>query len=76
MVQEFGKETDALLRIQRQDGAEKEQMAAINKVKDRLGSEFEYRRTEFVGPTVGKELKENKKPRRLGQRGFYMLLVV
>ena len=57
-IQEIGKETDALLRIQRQDGAEKEQMAAINKVKDRLGSEFEYRRTEFVGPTVGKELKE------------------
>ena len=57
-IQEFGKETDALVRIQRQDGAEKEQMAAINKVKDRLGSEFEYRRTEFVGPTVGKELKE------------------
>ena len=57
-IQEFGKETDALVRIQRQDGAEKEQMAAINRVKDRLGSEFEYRRTEFVGPTVGKELKE------------------
>ena len=55
-IQEFGKETDALVRIQRQDGAE-EQMTAINKVKDRLGSEFEYRRTEFVGPTVGKELK-------------------
>ena len=33
-IQEFGKETDALVRIQRQDGAEKEQMAAINKVKD------------------------------------------
>ena len=47
-IQEFGKETDALLRIQRQDGAEKEQMAAINKVKDRLGSEFEYRRTNLL----------------------------
>ena len=57
-IQEFGKETDALVRIQRQDGAETEQMAAIIKVKDRLGSEFEYRRTEFVGPTVGRELKE------------------
>ena len=57
-IQEFGKETDALVRIQRQDGAEKEQMAAINRVKDRLGSEFEYRRTEFVGPTVGKEVNE------------------
>ena len=57
-IQEFGKKTDALIRIQRQDGAEKEQMAAIKKVKDRLGDVFDYRRTEFVGPTVGAELKE------------------
>lgn len=57
-IQEFGKPTDALLRIQRQQGAEKEQMRAIEKVKSALGDKYEYRRTEFVGPTVGEELKE------------------
>ena len=58
-IQEFGKTTDILIRIQRQDGAEKEQLVAIEKVKDALGENIEYRRTEFVGPTVGEELKES-----------------
>ncbi len=57
-IQRFGKDTDILIRIQRQDGAEKEQIAAIELVKETLGSAIEYRRTEFVGPTVGEELKE------------------
>ena len=58
-IQEFGAETDVLVRIQRQDGAEREQLAAIEAVKEALGSDLEYRRTEFVGPTVGEELKED-----------------
>ena len=57
-IQRFGKDTDILIRIQRQDGAEKEQIAAIELVKETLGSAIDYRRTEFVGPTVGEELKE------------------
>ena len=57
-IQRFGKDTDILIRIQRQDGAEKEQIAAIELVKATLGSSIDYRRTEFVGPTVGEELKE------------------
>jgi preprotein translocase subunit SecF len=57
-IQRFGKDTDILIRIQRQDGAEKEQIAAIELVKTTLGSTVDYRRTEFVGPTVGEELKE------------------
>ena len=57
-IQKFGKDTDILIRIQRQDGAEKEQIAAIELVKTTLGSAVDYRRTEFVGPTVGEELKE------------------
>lgn len=57
-IQRFGKDTDILIRIQRQDGAEKEQIAAIELVKTTLGSSIDYRRTEFVGPTVGEELKE------------------
>jgi len=57
-IQQFGVETDILIRIQRQDGAEREQIEAIEKIKESLGKHFEYRRTEFVGPTVGQELKE------------------
>ena len=57
-IQEFGTNRDVLVRIQRQEGAEREQMAAIEAVKGALGDSIDYRRTEFVGPTVGEELKE------------------
>ena len=56
-LQNFGSERDVLIRIQRQDGAEEEQIAAIGIIQDTLG-DVEYRRTEFVGPTVGDELVE------------------
>jgi len=56
-VQEFGAPDDVLIRVQQQDGAEKEQLAAIETIKAALGDIVtEYRRTEFVGPTVGAEL--------------------
>ncbi|MEP4380573.1 MAG: protein translocase subunit SecF [Alphaproteobacteria bacterium] len=56
-VQEFGAPDDVLIRIQQQDGEESEQLQAINILKDALGEQVsEYRRTEFVGPTVGAEL--------------------
>ena len=57
-IQQFGTETDVLIRIQRQDGDERAQMVAIEAVKTALGSDVDYRRTEFVGPTVGEELKQ------------------
>ena len=41
-IQRFGKDTDILIRIQRQDGAEKEQIAAIELVKETLGSAIDY----------------------------------
>jgi preprotein translocase subunit SecF len=55
-LQEFGQPTDILIRIQRQDGDEKAQQVAINKIKATLGAGVEYRRTEFVGPKVSDEL--------------------
>ncbi len=56
-LQEFGAPDDVLIRVQRQEGAEAEQLAAINILKQGLGDRVsEYRRTEFVGPTVGAEL--------------------
>ena len=57
-LQGFGTETDILIRIQRQDGDEKAQIAAIQLVGNTLGSYYDIRRTEFVGPTVGAELAE------------------
>ncbi|MEQ8965309.1 MAG: protein translocase subunit SecF [Azospirillaceae bacterium] len=57
-LQEFGTDRDVLIRIQRQEGEEEAQIAAIDRVKEILGDSVEYRRTEFVGPTVGQELIE------------------
>lgn len=58
-IQQFGAENDLLIRVQRQEGGEKEQQAAIASVKEALGDRVsEYRRTELVGPTVGQELQE------------------
>jgi len=57
-LQSFGAETDVLVRVQRQDGDEKAQIAAIEAITSTLGSDFDIRRTEFVGPTVGAELAQ------------------
>jgi preprotein translocase subunit SecF len=59
-IQEFGQPDDVLIRIQQQDGEEAEQIRAIETIKNALGDQVvEYRRTEFVGPTVGAELIES-----------------
>jgi preprotein translocase subunit SecF len=55
-LQEFGGPADVLIRIERQKGDEKAQQQAVEKVKTTLGTGIEYRRIEFVGPQVGKEL--------------------
>ncbi|MGC6520034.1 MAG: protein translocase subunit SecF [Candidatus Puniceispirillaceae bacterium] len=57
-LQGFGSETDVLVRVQRQDGDESAQIAAIEAITATLGDGYEIRRTEFVGPTVGAELAE------------------
>jgi len=57
-LQAFGSETDVLVRVQRQDGDESAQIAAIERITSTLGDSYEIRRTEFVGPTVGAELAE------------------
>lgn len=57
-LQEFGDEHEVLIRIQRQEGDEAAQIKATDAVRAALGEGVEYRRTEFVGPTVGQELIE------------------
>jgi preprotein translocase subunit SecF len=55
-LQQFGTPDDVLIRIQRQDGDETAQNKAVEAVRAKLGTTYEYRRVEVVGPTVGKEL--------------------
>lgn len=50
----------------KQAGDEKSQDAKLNEVKNILSNSYEIRRTEFVGPTVGDELKKN---------GFWAVIV-
>jgi preprotein translocase SecF subunit len=47
-----------LIRVQKQEGDERAQLQAIQKITEALGGAYEIRRTEFVGPTVGAELAE------------------
>ena len=57
-MQEFGRDTDVLIRIERQEGDATAQNAAVEKVREALGSSIGIRRTEFVGPKVSSELVE------------------
>ncbi|MCB9989410.1 MAG: protein translocase subunit SecF [Rhodospirillales bacterium] len=62
-IQEFGAPEDLLIRLPQQEGGPEEQQAAIVKVRAAVDEQFgaeavEYRRTEFVGPQVGEELKK------------------
>jgi preprotein translocase SecF subunit len=57
-LQTFGDANDVLVRVPLQSLTdEKAQQAAVQKIKDTLGSNWEYRRTETVGPKFGDELK-------------------
>lgn len=59
-LQEFGDSgRDVMIRVQRQEGDEKAQLAALTKVKQALGAGYDYRRVEIVGPKVGEELKQD-----------------
>ena len=57
-IQEFGEPDDVLIQLQRQDGDEQAQMAALATVTKALGDDVTIRRSELVGPKVGNELKE------------------
>lgn len=49
---------EIMIRAQAKNLDEKEQMKAVNEIKNALGSEYEYRKVELVGPQVGDELKK------------------
>ena len=48
---------ELMIRAQAQNGDEVAQMKAVAEIRDILGSSYEYRRVENVGPQVGDELK-------------------
>ena len=57
-IQEFGKETDVLIRIAEKEGATdaSNNLSAVERVRAELSSDFEVRRVEIVGPQVSAEL--------------------
>ncbi|MCW5731713.1 MAG: protein translocase subunit SecF [Alphaproteobacteria bacterium] len=61
-LQEFGSSNDVLIRIQRQEGDERAQQAAVEQVREALKRDvsegISFRRVEFVGPKVSGELIE------------------
>jgi preprotein translocase subunit SecF len=55
-LQEFGAPDNVLIRLSKQEGGEAVQQATINRIKEALGPNVEYRRIELVGPQVSAEL--------------------
>ena len=59
-IQEFGVDSDYLIRVERQEGTDNAQQIAVEAIKSSLNKAFtkdiEYRRLEYVGPTVSKDL--------------------
>lgn len=59
-LQTIGENGDELmLRVQGDGSDEESQRVMVSKIRQALGSGYEYRRIETVGPQVGNELKRN-----------------
>lgn len=55
-VQQFGGDTDVLIRVGTQDGGENAEQSVVDKVRGELENQYDFRRVEVVGPTVSGEL--------------------
>jgi preprotein translocase subunit SecF len=55
-LQQFGAPNDVLIRVSEQPGGDAAQQEAVQKVREALGTEVDYRRVEVVGPSVSTEL--------------------
>lgn len=58
-LQSFGGPREVLIRVQQQEGGEAANRAAIDAVRGVMGTGWEYRRVELVGPKVGAELLQD-----------------
>ena len=57
-LQSFGSDKDVLIRFETQEGGEKNQRIAVEKVQKALGGEVDFRRIEVVGPKVSGKLAQ------------------
>ncbi|MBX3530766.1 MAG: protein translocase subunit SecDF [Rhizobiaceae bacterium] len=57
-VQEFGN-GELMIRIGSQQGGDSAEQSVVNLVRGELEADYEFRRTEVVGPTVSSELARN-----------------
>lgn len=56
-IQNFGKPSEVLIRVEKQPGDNQQQIQAIERIKKELGvKSYRVGREEFVGPKVGSEL--------------------
>ena len=55
-LQEFGKKTDLLIRVEQLSKEEGAQQAVISKISEVVGIDYKVRRIEVVGPKVSAEL--------------------
>ena len=58
-VQGFGNASDATLRFGLQPGGDAAQEAAVKKIQEAVGDQYEFRRVEVVGPRVSGELVQS-----------------
>lgn len=58
-VQSFGSSSDVTLRFGVQPGGEGAQEATVEKIRSAIGSSYDFRRTEVVGPRVSGELVQS-----------------
>ena len=58
-VQGFGNPADATLRFGLQPGGDVAQQAAVERVREKVGNDYELRRVEVVGPRVSNELVQS-----------------
>lgn len=56
-IQSFGSPEDVLIRIEEQPGGDQAQQDTLKKVQGVLGTGYEQRRVEIVGPAVSSELR-------------------
>lgn len=57
-ITSFGTDRDVLIRVEQQSGGEKAQQEALSKIVEAVGSGYEQRRVEVVGPAVSGELRQ------------------
>jgi preprotein translocase SecF subunit len=58
-LQEFGSNKDIMVRVERPSGDEKAQVTALERIKQTIGADVDYRRVETVGPKVSEDLVRN-----------------